>query len=865
MISKKLFCGWLGVLGFGLASLAQPVTATLPNGRSITPQGGWIPTAPYPFAIAVRPDGNQIVVPSIGFPFALNVIDGPATAAHSERRMPMRKPNDPEIQVHTGVVYSPNSQWVYVATGNTGAVDLYAASTWQRTARISINGNSGPHRYTESFAAALALDAAGQRLYVLDQANWRVAVLDTTTRRILTSLATGVNPIGICLSPDDRRLYIVNSGLFEYQLLPKIDRDNVVRTGLRFAPFAYPSSAARKGTRIDGRKVPGLGRENSTRGSSLWTYQLDTMAVAVLRLGKKIEESRNGVVGGASPSAVVANAEHVYVALAHQDAVAATSPDGRQLQAEIAINPFPAVKYHDSQGRPLRGTMPSGLALSPGRLYVTEAGINALAVVDTATNVVIEQRPVGWNPSAVSLSADGKSIYVVNTKGKGTGPNVGSYIGDLAFGSVSILPATGPDLSAEVIRNNEAALTPSAPLPQLKHVFLIIRENRTFDEILGDLRGANGNAALARYGMQGWTEEKPGLSNLQITPNAHALAQQFATSDTFYADSEVSADGHRWIFGIAPTPWMNIAWTSNYGGRRDSNVFSRAPGRRAMSGGADAPMPEDEPEFGSLWEHVAGAKLPILNYGEGLEIEGSEEKDGMAPEGQRNLLNAPLPKPVFESTDRAFPTFNLGIPDQLRVAEFERDFSARLKNRKLPALIVIRLPNDHTADIRPGDGYPYRASFVADNDLALGKIVQFLSRSKLWQDSAIFAIEDDAQGGVDHVDAHRTVMLAASPWIKPGFVSHRHASFASIQKTMDELLGLGPLNLEDALAPDLSDLFISTPNTATYVVRPPDRRVFDPARARVAKPKTKAERAALLECDNPRTIARQFAGGGDRK
>ena len=206
------------------------------------------------------------------------------------------------------------------------------------------------------------------------------------------------------------------------------------------------------------------------------------------------------------------------------------------------------------------------------------------------------------------------------------------------------------------------------------------------------------------------------------------------------------------------------------------------------------------PQFGSLWEHIANSGKGVLNYGESLEIEGNDELDGSAPQGQRLFLNAPLPLPVFEHSDRLYPTFNLGIPDQFRATEFERDFRRRLAAGKVPALIVIRLPDDHTADPRPADGYPYRASYVADNDLALGRIVAFLSTTPIWKDSAMFVTEDDAQGGVDHVDAHRSVLLVASPWVKPGSVSHQHTSMGSIIRTIDELLGLGPMNLEDALA-----------------------------------------------------------------
>jgi hypothetical protein len=259
-----------------------------------------------------------------------------------------------------------------------------------------------------------------------------------------------------------------------------------------------------------------------------------------------------------------------------------------------------------------------------------------------------------------------------------------------------------------------------------------------------------------------------------------------------------------------------------------------------------------------LWEHIASAGLSIRNYGEGIEVEGADERDGAEPEGQRLLLNAPVPKPIFESSDRAYPTFNLGIPDQFRYQEFAKDMDRRLKKGKVAAFTVIRLPNDHTSDPRPQDGYRYRASFVADNDLALGKVLEKISHSAIWKDSAIFVIEDDAQDGVDHVDAHRSPVLVISPYARKGFISHRHCSMASVQKTIYELLGAGPLNLEDALAADMSDLFSGTPDLTPFTVLPSDTRIFDPALARFAKPKTKAEARKLLDVDNPREIQEEL-------
>lgn len=873
-------------------SALQQVSARLPNGREIHPAGNWIPVAPYPFAIALSPDGGEAAVPSIGFPFALNIITAPQTGAATVRRLPASEANDPAVEVHAGVAYSPDGSLLWVATGDSGKLIAYRVDALNRVAEsgqakglpakqteISLDGMTAGKDYEQSFAATLILSSDGKTMYALDQANWRVVIVDVASGKRLASIATGSYPFGLALSPDGRRLYVTNTGLFEYTILPDIkaeagDQDQRMAKGLRFPPFGYPSKEAREGAVAEGKTVAGLGDENSVRGSSVWTYDVGDAAhpaiTAKLRLGSRISDGVNETVGGAAPTGVVADDEGVYVSLAHEDAVVKINAEGTRVMAQTPLTPFTGARFTDAQGRHLRGVMPSGLAVRDHRLYVAESGINAVAVLETGSLSVREHIPVGWNPSAVVVSPDGSTLYVVNTKGKGSGPNGGaahnagapSYIGSLEYGSVSAITlASLPDAAAltkSVIAANSAAIAARDALPRLKHCFLIIRENRTYDEVLGDVSGANGDAALARYGMDGWAEEERAATHLKVTPNLHALVGQYAMSDNFYVDSDVSADGHRWVVGINPTPFFNTAWSSNYGGRRRGDVLSAAPGRRAPFGGADSPMPEDEPQFGSLWEHVAYNGKGIFNYGEGLELEGNDEMDGAAPEGQRLYLNAPLPKPVFEASDRRYPTFNLGIPDQFRASEFERDFRLKVANHRVPALIVIRLPNDHTMEPRRSDGYPYRASYVADNDLALGKIVAFLSSTAIWKDSALFVTEDDAQGGVDHVDAHRSILLIASPWVKPGAVSHDHTSMGSITRTIDELLGLGPMNLEDALAGEINGVFDSKAHAAVFTVRPSDRRVFDPAKAAFARPKTRREAAELRDMDDVDQIRSQM-------
>jgi len=876
--------------------------AVLPNGREIHPVGNWIRVAPYPFAIALSPDGQEAAVPSIGFPFALNLITGPGSVSPVVRRLPEEGSRDPKIEVHAGLAYSHDGSILWVATGDSGKVRGYRTASLRAASddhardrmakpatEIPLDGLTGGKEFHDSFAATLILSADDKTLFVLDQANWRVVLIDVASKTRIASIPTGNYPFGLALSNDGKRLYVTNTGLFEYTPLPDVatlahpasgvadgstSEAKRLSAGLRFPPFGYPSEAARKGVVREGKKIPGLGDENSVRGSSLWTYDVSNLQAPVtigrLRLGARISEVPNQTIGGAAPTGVVADDSGVYVSLAHEDAVVKISADGQSVLAQTPLTPFTGRLFEDVRHRPLRGVMPSGLAVRDGKLYVAESGIDAVAVLHAADLSVIEHIPVGWNPSALALSPDGGTLYVVNTKGKGTGPNGGtahnpnspSYVGSLEYGSVSAIALASLDsaeaLTRTVISANTATIASRDSLPHLKHCFLIIRENRTYDEVLGDVAGSNGDPSLARYGMDGWAEEDSHATHLAVTPNLHALASQFAMSDNYFTDSDVSADGHRWVVGIDPTPFFNTAWTSNYGGRRSANVLSSAAGRRAMFGGADAPMPEDEPQFGSLWEHIVVNGKTLFNYGEGLEVEGNDELDGAEPEGQRLYLNAPLPKPVYEASDRRFPTFNLGIPDQFRASEFEQNFRQKLINHAVPALIVIRLPNDHTMDARPADGYPYRASYVADNDLALGRIIAFLSGTSIWKDSAVFVTEDDAQGGVDHVDAHRSILMVASPWVKPGAISRDHTSMGSITRTIDELLGLGAMNLEDALAGEISGIFDNQPHLSPYVVRTSDPRVFNPAQAKFAKPKTKKEAAELRDMDDANEIRDQM-------
>jgi hypothetical protein len=342
------------------------------------------------------------------------------------------------------------------------------------------------------------------------------------------------------------------------------------------------------------------------------------------------------------------------------------------------------------------------------------------------------------------------------------------------------------------------------------------------------------------------------LKEVNVTPNHHAIAQRWTFGDNFYADSDVSVDGHHWLAGVYPNAWTETSLAAAYSDQKKDFRLG-APGRLLFAGSASSVHPEDQPEGGTLWHHLARNGVAFRNFGEGFELAGVDEGPGLEPTGARFLTNVPMPEPLYRNTSRQYPGFNMNIPDQYRasqfIAEIDRDFVRT--GKELPRLLFLHLPNDHMADARPGDGYPYEESFVTDNDLALGRIIEYLSTTKWWRNMAVFITEDDAQGGVDHIDAHRTLFLCAGPWCRKDYVSHTHASFPGLLKTVFRILGLPPLNLFDAVAADLTDCLAARPDPAPYRALEVDRRIFDPAAARAARPGTPSPRM-----DDPAEVRR---------
>jgi len=838
-------------------------TSVLPGGRYITPLGEQFFTGPGPFGLAVSPSG-QFVVSADGGPYryALTVLDNGGLDNRAIKHLYTARKrsrgedaddgddagDDPEwLSVFMGLAFD-GERTLYASEGESGKVRAIDIVSGKREAVLDLNRGG----YRDSYTGDIAMDAARGLLFVVDQANFRLVEIDARRKAILQSIRTGRLPFAVALAPDGQTVYVTDLGMFEYRALPGADPKDLKTTGLPFPAFGFPSKeavhGARRQTESGPVKVPGLGEPNA-RGSNGLTM-VDVANPNALRV---IAQSPTGlpfggsVFGGSSPSGVAVAAGKVFVSNANQDTLSVFDAKTRRREPDIALR-IPG--YEE-----LRGVLPIGMAVTTDHkwLLVAEAGINAIGVIDIATGKLIGHIPVGWFPTQVRVFGD--SVFVANAKGHGTGPNADrqkallhSFQGELRRGTISrfrlpqlseldaltrqVMANNGFDQSREregVVAGPAGSNSASTLPPQIEHVVIIVKENRTYDEVFGDLGAAangprEGAPAIARWGEK-------------VTPNHHALARRWATSDNFYADSEVSVDGHHWLVGSYPNAWTTSSLMAAYGGEKSFNLQTTAPGRLLFAQSDSSVHPEEQLEAGTLWHHLERHGVSFRNFGEGFELAGVDEGDGLEPTGARFGTNVPMPNPLYRNTSRQYPGFNMNIPDQYRASQFIAEIDRLYAKGKgaLPKLIFIHLPNDHTAKVRPGAGYPTAGSYVADNDLALGRIVDYLSHSEWWPKMAVFVTEDDAQSGVDHVDSHRTVLMVASPYARRNFAAHANTSFPGLLRTAFELLRLPPLNLYDATAAGLSECFTSAADLTPYDALPVDAALFDPKKARIVK------------------------------
>ncbi len=849
----------------------------LPNGRYITPRGRQIETAPHPYGLVLSPDGQTVITANSGInPFSISILRDVFGTSPTVRQVPDGAKTDDGIleACFMGLAVSPDrdggpNKTVYVAGGETNKIFLFDLATGKKTGTINCSVKSATADYQHGYIGDMALSRDGKTLYALDQIGFRMLIIDVPTQKIRHNVPTGRYPFGITLSPDEKTAYVANVGVFEYKPFTDLDRKNLKETAHDFPASKYGSKTMRDGDEKAG--IPPLGDPNAPEAFSVWRIDLTPetpVTTAKIKTGFLVGEMVEDfpAVGGSSPNSVVATDRYVFVSNGNNDCVSVIDVNTNTVLKNIALSPDPRLGN-------LRGVIPFGVALSPDakRLYVAEAGINAVAVIDVPTLTVLGHIPTGWFPSKLKVSANGKKLIVANAKGFGSGPNggkafkigpKGSYIGNLMNGTVSIIDIPDDNqLAAETrqvtdnnfrFRSVSDVKPDNNPIPAfagqkatgnssssdgsspIKHIVFIAKENRTYDEVFGQVTTGNGDSTLARYGLRAKVRAQrgsPAVANADVMPNHIALARRFAMSDNFYCDSDVSADGHRWLVNTYPNEWVETGTAAAYGGKRNMRDSSNAPGNLSFYGSAGSIYPEDYNEGGSMWEHLERCQKDFFNFGFGVEMAGAYSDSTMKYIGEKYTINYPLPAPLYDRTSRVFPTYNTSIPDQFRADLFMKEFKEKWTDKPLPDMITLMLPNDHGSRPRAKAGYPYTESYMADNDLALGRTVEFLSRTPYWKNMLIVVLEDDPQGGIDHVDAHRSLLLVISPWTKRNYVGHEHYSFGSVFKTFWNILGMPYLNQYDAGATDLRDLFTDQPDFRPYNARPVDARLFDPQKA----------------------------------
>jgi DNA-binding beta-propeller fold protein YncE len=514
----------------------------------------------------------------------------------------------------------------------------------------------------------------------------------------------------------------------------------------------------------------------------------------------------------------------------------ALAPDGKTLYVSCANSTRVCVLDVAHEGKPLQtivsalypkapsGNTPSSLCLSPDGqlLFVANADANNVAVFQVAKREHAQPLgfiPAGWYPTSVRFDAKAKKIYVANGKGLSsranpqgpnptlgrTFPSVEQYIGRLFHGTLSILDMPAPERMAEYTKQAYACsplradLAPTGDAPErspvptelgnaspIKHCIYVIKENRTYDQVFGDMKEGNGDPNLCLF------DEK-------VTPNHHKLARQFVLLDNFYVDGEVSADGHQWSMGAYATDFVEKVWPLSYRGKpagssiKHLNIYP-------SEGNFDSIA---RPAGGYLWDRCAEAGVSYRSYGEWIEPGKTPNDPGKA-----------RVKALEGHFDPMYRGWDLNYPDVKRAERFIDELHRSERDGGFPSLTILRLPNDHTSGTRAGAPTP-RAQ-VADNDLALGMVVEAVSKSKFWKGTAIFVVEDDAQNGPDHVDAHRAVALVISPYTKREYVDSTMYSTSSMLRTIELILGLKPMSQFDAAARPMYHSFQAKPDLAAY-------------------------------------------------
>ena len=724
---------------------------TLPNGWRISPAGQLIPTGDGVVDFTFSRDGATMIAVHAGYnTHGLTVVD----------RRTARVSQTIELDsAWIGMAWGANSElFISGGTGNTAApfkphilAFRYSRGALTRDASSDLTDDLP---VTNTYWSGLAFDSRTGRLYAGNRGNGNgptaVSVFDTESHKVVGRVPVEVNPYGLVLSGDGKTLYVSN--------------------------WASASVSV-----------------------------VDTDSLTVRRV---IQTGRN-------PGAMQLSGDgRLFVACANADAAFVIDTKTETVVERIATTLSPQAP---------EGSTPNALALDSNRrlLYIANADNNDVAVVDVSRpglSAVKGFIPTAWYPEALTLSAEGSTLYVGSGKGFGSGPDIyglnsplrtpgqpelsgrSQRQGVIQAIDVRRLDKTLAEWTRQTMSNTpyrDLLLAGSAPparasiVPDrvgtespIKHVIYIIKENRTYDQVLGDLPQGDGDPRLTIFGRD-------------VTPNQHAIAEQFVLLDRLFADGEVSATGHSWADAAYATDFAEKRWPVVYSGR----------GNTALS-------PAYAPQAGFIWDNCARKGLTYRSYGEyGVQVSGGQQ-----------LEDAPGAAGLFGHYAPAYRVGNMRDTDNAAVFlkefdQFESNFNSPDRNARLPNFIVMSLPEDHTKGTRPGAYTPVAS--VANNDYALGQIVDRVTHSRYWAETAIFVIEDDAQDGPDHVDARRTTGFVISPYVPRGSVDRTSYTTSSMLRTIELLLGLPPMSQFDAAATAMFACFGNTADLAPFVYMKP--------------------------------------------
>ncbi len=708
---------------------------TLPNGWKLSPAGRSLPLGDLPLNLIVSPRKKYLAVTNNGQSVqSIQLID-----IKSEKILSTVVIDKSWF----GLAFSADEKFLYASGGNDNRVLKFGIVNNKLLLKDSILlGGKWPEKISPT---GLTMDEGKQLLYVVTKENNALYIIDLQTKKIIKQLPLGAEGFTCVLSPDKKELYV-----------------------------------------------------------SLWGGD------KLLVLNTQAQTLVDSVMVGDNPNDIclTKSGQYLFVANANDNSVSVIDIKKRKL-----LETLNASLYADAPS----GSTSNGVALSADEktLYIANADNNCLALFDISNPGFSRSKgfiPTGWYPTSVKVT--GNNIYVANGKGFTSkanpyGPNPVAkreevnyqagdkkrpkdveYIGGLFKGTLSIFPVPSEkqmsDFSRAVYNNSpynkEKELVAKGeagnPIPMkvgdpspIKYVFYIIKENRTYDQVLGDVKEGNGDTSLVLFGEN-------------VTPNQHKLAREFVLLDNFYVDGEVSADGHNWSLGAYATDYLEKTWPTSYGGRGGSYD---AEGNRAIANN----------KGGFFWDLCKRGNVTYRTYGE------------FADNYKANI-------PVLENHFCPYYTsWDESVRDTTRFYQWKRDFDSMLAINKVPQFNSLRFINDHTEGLRKGRPTPF--AHVADNDWAVGLFVEYLSTSSIWKESAIFIVEDDAQNGPDHVDAHRTTAYVAGGYVKRKFVDHSMYSTSSMLRTMELILGLPPMTQYDAAADPMWNCFSSTPDLTPFI------------------------------------------------